>query len=189
MALNLLIDFYLQEKCLHVTIKEQGVIKNMQEKEKAAIFAWHRPALTAPQQPEAIRAIHAAAQRMDTDYRVVSEECELPLGLNGSYQKRNAALALAALRALPHFLASESEIAHGLATVQWPGRFEEIAPSVMMDGAHNPQHERGVSSLSFYRIDPRGRCGREALDNEALVIRAILGCGIPQEAFKVFGLL
>lgn len=106
--------------------------------EKAAIFAWHRPALTAPQQPEAIRAIHAAAQRMDTDYRVVSEECELPLGLNGSYQKRNAALALAALRALPHFLASEAEIAHGLATVQWPGRFEEIAPSVMMDGAHNP---------------------------------------------------
>ena len=27
-----LIDFYLQEKCLHVTIKEQGVIKNMQER-------------------------------------------------------------------------------------------------------------------------------------------------------------
>ena len=106
--------------------------------EKAAIFAWHRPALTAPQQPEAIRAIHAAAQAMDTDYRVVSEECELPLGLHGSYQKRNAALALAALRALPHFLASDAEIAHGLATVQWPGRFEEIAPQVIMDGAHNP---------------------------------------------------
>lgn len=106
--------------------------------EKAAIFAWHRPALTAPQEPEAIRAIHAAAQAMDTDYRVVSEECELPLGLHGSYQKRNAALALAALRALPHFLASEAEIAAGLANVQWPGRFEEIAPQVIMDGAHNP---------------------------------------------------
>ncbi len=106
--------------------------------EKAAIFAWHRPALTAPQQPEAIRAIHTAAQTMDTDYRVVSEECELPLGLHGSYQKRNAALALAALRALPHFLASDTEIAQGLATVQWPGRFEEIAPQVIMDGAHNP---------------------------------------------------
>ena len=26
-----LIDFYIQEKCLYVTIKEQGVIKNMQE--------------------------------------------------------------------------------------------------------------------------------------------------------------
>lgn len=106
--------------------------------EKAAIFAWHRPALTAPQQPEAIRAIHAAAQAMDTDYRVVTEECELPLGLHGNYQKRNAALALAALRALPHFLASDTEIAQGLATVQWPGRFEEVAPQVIMDGAHNP---------------------------------------------------
>lgn len=106
--------------------------------EKAAIFSWHRAALTAPQQPEAIRAIHAAAQAMDTDYRVVTEECELPLGLHGQYQKRNAALALAALRALPHFLASEEEIARGLAQVQWPGRFEEIAPSVIMDGAHNP---------------------------------------------------
>lgn len=30
-----LIDFYLQEKCLHVTIKEQGVIKNMQENASA----------------------------------------------------------------------------------------------------------------------------------------------------------
>ncbi len=106
--------------------------------EKAAIFAWHRPALTAPQQPEAIRAIHTAVQAMDTDYRVVTEECELPLGLHGQYQKRNAALALAALRALPHFLASDEEIARGLAQVQWPGRFEEIAPGVIMDGAHNP---------------------------------------------------
>lgn len=106
--------------------------------EKAAIFAWHRPALIAPQQPEAIRAIHEAAQLMDTHYRIVTTECELPLGLHGAYQKRNAALALAALRALPHFLASEAEIAHGLATVQWPGRFEEIAPQVIMDGAHNP---------------------------------------------------
>lgn len=106
--------------------------------EKAAIFAWHRPALTAPQEPEAIRAIHEAAQAMDTNYRVVTEECELPLGLRGAYQKRNAALALAALRALPHFLASEAEIAKGLAEVKWPGRFEEIAPQVIMDGAHNP---------------------------------------------------
>ena len=106
--------------------------------EKAAIFAWHRPALSAPQQPEAVRAIHAAAQRMDTTYRIVTEECELPLGLRGAHQRQNAALALAALRALPHFLASEDEIARGLAEVQWPGRFEEIAPQVIMDGAHNP---------------------------------------------------
>ncbi|MBQ1960188.1 MAG: bifunctional folylpolyglutamate synthase/dihydrofolate synthase [Akkermansia sp.] len=107
--------------------------------EKAAIIAWHRPVVVAPQLPDALRAIHDAAQQMDTDYRIVTEECELPLGLRGSYQRRNAALAVAALRLLPHFLCSEAELAKGLAEVYWPGRFEEVAPGVIMDGAHNPQ--------------------------------------------------
>ena len=106
--------------------------------EKAAIISWHRPALTAPQQPDALRAIHEAARRMDTDYRIVDTPCEQPLGLRGTYQKMNAALALAALHSLPHFLCSAEEEARGLAQVQWPGRFEEIAPGVIMDGAHNP---------------------------------------------------
>ncbi len=109
--------------------------------EKAAIAAWHRPLLTAPQEPEVLRAIHEAAGRMDTDYRIISAaECpELPLGLAGSYQKANAALALAVLRAaIPHFLCSEEELARGLREVRWPGRFEEVQPGCIMDGAHNP---------------------------------------------------
>lgn len=107
--------------------------------EKAGIIAWHRPALTAPQEPEAMRALHEAAQRMDTDCRIINTEIDdMPLGLRGAYQRRNAALALAALRALPHFLCSQEELARGLAEVQWPGRFEEILPDVIMDGAHNP---------------------------------------------------
>lgn len=107
--------------------------------EKAGIIAWHRPAVTAPQEPEAMRALHEAAQRMDTDCRIIGTEItDMPLGLRGAYQRRNAALALAALRALPHFLCSQAELARGLAEVQWPGRFEEILPDVIMDGAHNP---------------------------------------------------
>ncbi len=109
--------------------------------EKAAIAAWHRPLLSAPQEPEVIRAIHEATQRMDTDYRIVSAaECPpSPLGLAGSYQRANAALALAALRAaIPHFLCSEEELARGLREVHWPGRFEEVLPDCIMDGAHNP---------------------------------------------------
>lgn len=107
--------------------------------EKAGIIAWHRPALTAPQEPEAMRALHEAAQRMDTDCRIIGGEItDMKLGLHGTYQRRNAALALAALRALPHFLCSQEELARGLAEVQWPGRFEEICPDVIMDGAHNP---------------------------------------------------
>ena len=48
------------------------------------------------------------------------------------------ALALAALQALPHFLCTAEEQARGLAQVRWPGRFEEVLPGVILDGAHNP---------------------------------------------------
>ena len=106
--------------------------------EKAAILSWHRPAVSAPQEAESMRAIHEAAQRMDTYCRVITGECDQPLGLKGAHQRRNAALALAALRALPHFLCSAEEEARGLAEVRWPGRFEEVQPGVIMDGAHNP---------------------------------------------------
>ncbi len=108
--------------------------------EKAAILAWHRPALTTPQEPEALRALHEAAGRMDTDYRIITAaDCpDCPLGLRGAHQRANAALAVAALRALPHFLCSEEELARGLREVRWPGRFEEVLPQVIMDGAHNP---------------------------------------------------
>ena len=106
--------------------------------EKAAILSWHRPAVSAPQEAESMRAIHEAAQRMDTYCRVITGECDQPLGLKGAHQRRNAALALAALRALPHFLCSAEEEARGLAEVRWPGRVEEVQPGVIMDGAHNP---------------------------------------------------
>lgn len=110
--------------------------------EKAAIFSWHRPALTAPQEPEAMRAIEEAAQACDVHYHIIAEEYDDPLGLVGRHQRRNAALALAALRALPHFLCSAEEEARGLAETRWPGRFEEILPGVIMDGAHNPHAMR-----------------------------------------------
>ncbi|MBR5887949.1 MAG: bifunctional folylpolyglutamate synthase/dihydrofolate synthase [Akkermansia sp.] len=149
--------------------------------EKAAIISWHRPAVSAPQQPECVRAIHAAAQRMDTDYRIISEECTLPLGLRGPHQRQNAALALAALRALPHFLASEDEIARGLAEVQWPGRFEEIAPRVIMDGAHNPPAIRVlVESWRQAFGEQRARCiyagsADKALDEVLELLSPIVG--------------
>lgn len=127
--------------------------------EKAAILSWHRPALTAPQEPEAMKAIHEAATRMDTECRIVAEECDLPLGLRGSHQRKNAALALAALQALPHFLCSQQEKEQGLLSVQWAGRFEEIAPHVIMDGAHNPPAIRTlVRSWKEAYGDQKCRC-------------------------------
>ncbi len=130
--------------------------------EKAAIASWHRPLLTAPQEPEALRAIHEAAQAMDTDYRLITAaDCpELPLGLTGSYQRANAALALAALRAaMPHFLCSAEELARGLREVRWPGRFEEVLPQCIMDGAHNPPAMRVLVATWQERYgEQRARC-------------------------------
>ncbi len=151
--------------------------------EKAAIFAWHRPALSAPQEPEAIRALHEAAQRMDTEYRIVSAaDCpELPLGLRGAHQRANAALAIAALRALPHFLCSEEELARGLHDVRWPGRFEEILPNVIMDGAHNPPAMRVLAAAWREAYgDAKARCiyagsADKALDEVLTLLAPIVG--------------
>ena len=45
--------------------------------EKAAILSWHRPAVSAPQEPEAMRAIHEASQRMDPPRLPAHDQCML----------------------------------------------------------------------------------------------------------------
>ncbi len=152
--------------------------------EKAAIAAWHRPLLTSPQEPEALRAIHDATLRMDTTYRMVSaSECpELPLGLHGAHQRANAALALAALRAaIPHFLCAEAELARGLREVRWPGRFEEVLPRTIMDGAHNPPAMRVLVEAWRERFgSQKARCiyagsADKALEDTLAILSPIVG--------------
>ena len=59
----------------------------------------------------------------------------------GSYQPRNAAVAITALRVLraEGWNIPESAIRTGLETVQWPGRFELLRhkPAFLLDGSHN----------------------------------------------------
>ncbi len=152
--------------------------------EKAAIAAWHRPLLTAPQEPEVLRAIHEAAQRMDTDYRIISAaECPqgATLGLCGAHQRGNAALAIAALRALPHFLCSAEELARGLREVRWAGRFEEVLPHCIMDGAHNPPAIRVLADAWRERYgDTKARCiyagsADKALDEVLALLSPLVG--------------
>jgi dihydrofolate synthase/folylpolyglutamate synthase len=66
----------------------------------------------------------------------------LPLGLRGTVQWRNAAVALAALELIQtHFPITEIQVRYGLRAARWPGRFEVVSrnPFVLLDGAHNPQ--------------------------------------------------
>ena len=74
------------------------------------------------------------------------------LPLIGSYQPRNAALAVTALRVMrTHgWNIPESAIRTGLETVSWPGRFELLrhAPAFLLDGSHNAHGMRAtVQSL------------------------------------------
>jgi len=61
----------------------------------------------------------------------------LQVPLLGSFQARNAALAVAAAQALGD--ATPEAVAQGIAAARWPGRLEVIAerPRVILDGAHN----------------------------------------------------
>ncbi len=65
----------------------------------------------------------------------------LTLNLPGAHQRRNAALALAALELFfpPGVAVAEAVVSRTLATVSWPGRLERVAddPPVLLDCAHN----------------------------------------------------
>jgi len=131
---------------------------------KAGIIKPGRPAITGVTEPELLSVLQAEATAVGAPLRVLMRgrdfdhvleegrsflvdtlhQRKFLLGLDGDFQATNAALAVAAVRALSPKLAahlSDEAIAHGLATARFPGRFEIVqrAPTVVLDGAHNPQ--------------------------------------------------
>jgi dihydrofolate synthase/folylpolyglutamate synthase len=72
----------------------------------------------------------------------------LRIPLLGDYQLENAAAAVAALEILASmgFAISATDIAQGMARVQWAGRFHILQqnPTVLVDGAHNVSSMRGL---------------------------------------------
>ena len=75
------------------------------------------------------------------------------LPLIGSYQPRNAAVAITVLRVLREkgWNIPEEAIRQGLETVRWPGRFELLrhTPAFLLDGSHNAHGMRAtVQSLN-----------------------------------------
>lgn len=71
------------------------------------------------------------------------------LPATGMFQRGNAALAVAGVRALETqgLSLDSATIQKGLSAASWPGRFERISrdPLVLLDGAHNPD---GAAALS-----------------------------------------
>jgi dihydrofolate synthase/folylpolyglutamate synthase len=106
--------------------------------EKAGIIKPNVPIVCGPQRPEAEEVIRARAAECEAPLQFVNESYQRSsVGLSGEYQKQNAALAIAALRAAKIDI-DDSSIARGLATVDWPARFQRWDDRVVIDGAHNP---------------------------------------------------
>lgn len=132
--------------------------------EKAGIFVMGKPAVSAPQEPAAREVLEKAANETRAPIEFIEEPLlGYPLALAGEHQQWNAALAVAALHAAGLPLREES-VRHGLTHLQWPGRFEEIQPDIILDGAHNP-HAAAVLAQTW-----RGRFGKR---KAALVFSAV----------------
>ncbi len=121
--------------------------------EKAGIFVAGKPAISAPQEPGArvVLEQHANETRAPLEF-VEGPLLGYPLALAGVHQQWNAALAVAALHAAGLPLREES-VRYGLSHVNWPGRFEEIQPGVILDGAHNV-HSAAILAQTWRMIFP-----------------------------------
>jgi dihydrofolate synthase/folylpolyglutamate synthase len=117
--------------------------------EKAGIIKPGVPVITGSESPEALAVIANAARAADAGLTAVkAREAHQPflegirLSLLGEHQRMNAAVALAAVRALaPQLPVSDEAIRMGLERVDWPGRLQIVTrPSgqkLLLDGAHN----------------------------------------------------
>ena len=120
-------------------------------REKAGIFKPGVPAVFASDAAEARDVLVAEAARIGAPAQLLGRDFDdaglPPLGLHGPHQRRNAALARQALRALPSLLQpSETQLALGFARVRWPGRLEQLTPNVLVDAAHNADGARALAA-------------------------------------------
>jgi dihydrofolate synthase/folylpolyglutamate synthase len=116
--------------------------------EKAGVLNPGAIAFSAPQHPGAAEVLEAEAQRLGAELRWLDP---LPppadggpqLGLAGTLQRANAAVAVAMARALGErgLPIPPAAILAGLAAARWPGRLElrhHHGRPLLLDGAHNP---------------------------------------------------
>ena len=120
-------------------------------REKAAVINPGATVISAAQEPAVAAILKATCQDRNATLQWVEPLADTwALGLAGAWQRRNAAVALAALQALmPLGFAVPSEaIRTGFARVRWPGRLQRArwnGHPVRLDGAHNPPAARELA--------------------------------------------
>ena len=163
-------------------------------REKAAVMAGARVAISGPQAPEVAQVLRQEAQRWDCSLRWVeplaTEAQGGPrLGLAGNLQRSNAAVAMAMAEAL-HALGwaiSPQAIQRGLAAARWPGRLERRqfrGFPLLLDGAHNPPGAQALRD-ELDRLEAEagiGICHSSGGGGDVRPRRWLLGMQISKEA-------
>lgn len=131
----------------HDHVRELGTRLDQIAREKAGILRPGRVVVVAAQRATAATAVRAAADRVGAERRDIvaisaAEAARLGLALRGAHQRQNAALAIAAARALSEHgivTVDAESVSRGLSRLRWPGRFEVVpgSPATVLDGAHN----------------------------------------------------
>jgi dihydrofolate synthase/folylpolyglutamate synthase len=106
--------------------------------EKAGIIKPRVPVVSAKQEAAATTVIRLRAAECEAPLEfVIKPYTESSVGLAGTHQRQNAAIAVAALRS-GGVAVSEDAIHRGLAHIDWPARFQCWDERTIIDGAHNP---------------------------------------------------
>ena len=111
--------------------------------EKAGIMRPGVPVVTVPQAEEVMEVLKKEAARVGAPLIIVDQPLtpETRLGLAGSHQHWNAAVALKLVQQGPWKISHEAQDL-GFKTVSWPGRFQRCllknGQEIVLDGAHNP---------------------------------------------------
>ncbi len=107
-------------------------------REKAGIFRAGIPAVIGRVDDAARVAIadHAATVGAPVAWLGVDFPAIAVPALHGAHQADNAGLAVAAVQRLP-IAPGARAIEVGLASARWPGRLEQLAEDLIVDGAHN----------------------------------------------------
>ncbi|MDP9281301.1 MAG: Mur ligase family protein, partial [Chloroflexota bacterium] len=130
----------------HDHMRELGTSVRRIASEKAGVLRPGRVAVFAQQNAAVAAVLHKAAAALAAVPRVIAPLSSAAakrhgLALRGAHQRQNAAVAIAAARALAEHGISfrEDAIGRGLRQLRWPGRFEVVpgGPPIVLDGAHN----------------------------------------------------
>lgn len=121
-------------------------------KHKAGIIKKGIPAVTGPLEKEAFEVVQTIAKEQgsplsvygDETFKKVEQFQMINRKMRGKHQGQNAVVALVALKAAGVQL-NERAMEKGVATAQLAYRFEEIAPDVFLDGAHNPAAAKALT--------------------------------------------